>query len=134
MKVGIAILSLCIAVAQLAPLAIIPYMAGRKAGASVTSSTTSTVDNSGKPSREELKVSPEDQVAVSITPNSSIELIGYGSIGYNAGLFTVDSAVSTDTSKTIIYKDNPQFNLFQCLILIFKRMKKILQIIIIHLK
>lgn len=106
MKVGIAILSLCIAVAQLAPLAIIPYMAGRKAGASVTSSTTSTVDNSGKPSREELKVSPEDQVAVSITPNSSIELIGYGSIGYNAGLFTVDSAVSTDTSKTIIYKDN----------------------------
>ena len=33
-----------------------------------------------------------------------------------------------------IYKDNLQFNLFQNLILIFKRMNKTLQIIIIHLK
>lgn len=115
MKVGIAILSLCIVVAQLAPLAIIPYAAGRKADSVTTehltyhedkekngntdSNSTYYKTNSDDNSGDEVKV-------VEGVPSAKLELVGYGTIGYHAGSFKIDSSVSTDTNKVLVYKDN----------------------------
>ena len=113
MKVGIAILSLCIVVAQLAPLAIIPYAAGRKADSVTSTSSTYTNAKSDDSSstgayytKDGNRKSGTNEDTRIPTPNASIELVGYGSIGYSTQAFTIDMDGTTDTVKHLTYKDN----------------------------